>query len=173
MRIDSDFKADVTGFKPHYHEETSTLCVTVAVTTEVDAKKSKEVLGDEFHRIAFGSMQESDDEGEPIFTFGYSKLSPRLICEGHMLHIAGFGPIPVQPKVKRIEPVKQKDAVLVTIDLPLFVEKQELLGALVAQYGKTIDVKLVASQGELPLDGARKVVHKNTGRYGNLEPVHS
>jgi hypothetical protein len=170
MRLDANFKADLTGFKLHYHEETGTLTATLSTLFKLSRKQSKELLGQTFHALAFAGL--SFDGEIPLHA--YTSVKPTECWEKHSVKLAGHGPFPVMPEWGSVKPVKDEEAVLVELRLPLIIESKQVMGELACMFGESIDVHMKATQLELPLDGAAAgVVKAPKGPWGNAQPVAS
>ena len=173
MRIDANMKGTIRGCKLRYHEDNNTVTATVAVRVRVTEPKARGVLGEEFHRLAFGSMiKGTTEQGEVVAKHGYRDINPQLPCEAHILKLAKQKPAQVTPEIVCITPDKNTDAVFVDMRFPLFAS-EELLLAVYAAFGRDVDVHLKASQGELPGVGDMPpmVIKKATGKFGNDQVV--
>jgi hypothetical protein len=170
MRINANFKADLTGVKLNHDKETGTRTATPSVQFKVTEKEARSILGDTFYRTAFGGMADLGDGGG--ISFGYKKLTPAIVCEKHLLSICGHSNLAVMPELGDIVPTKDEAAVYVTLKFPLLVEGKSLVGDLAAAFGDVIDVHLTAAQLELPGTTAANMVAKRGARnYGNNKPV--
>ena len=167
MRLEAKLKADLSGFKLHRAEDSNVLTATLGITFKLDEATAKTHLGERFAALAFAGL--SWDGEIPIHA--HSGVKPNEVWEKHQLKIAGHGPFPVLPERGGVKPVKDEAAVLVDLRLPIFAENKVALGELAAKFGEIVDVDLAAAQGELPLGEAGMVVKKNTGNWGNAQPV--
>lgn len=180
MKITGRIKGDMIGFSLKHNPENGARFAYVKLAVGVDHAQCKATFGDELTRIAFGSLVVSgggEGEGAAGISFGYKTLTPAAICEYHELKIAGHKQS-VQPVIKSIAPVKDKEEVIVTVEFPILVkDNKELSGDLVAEFGELVEVELDPAQRELDLDGkgdgngASAGVVIKTGRFGNPEPV--
>jgi hypothetical protein len=173
MKIKKKFKGDLATLKLHRNDDTDTLMGTIGILVKVAEDKAEALFGEIFHAAAFGTLTMDDEQ--PVWA--YESMTPKLVCERHMLTILGLGPVPVQPKIASIKPVKDESAVIVELRLPIVLSTKQggddaaetvtgLGAALLAAFGKVVDVKLQPSQAELP-----GVSMKKTGNWGNEQPV--
>ena len=180
MKIKGKIRGDMVGFSLKHNPENGARFAYVKLAIAVDRGKCKEIFGDDLTRIAFGSLivsGGSEEEGPAGVDFGYKKLEPAAICEYHEINIVGHKQS-VQPVIKSIIPVKDKEEVTVLVEFPILIKKDKALaGDLVAEFGEIVDAELDPAQRELDLDGntngdgAGMGVVIKTGRFGNPEPV--
>lgn len=168
MKIDAGFKADLTAIKAAHDADSNAKTITVTLDTKVSADEAKRILGDEFHKLAFGTMS-INDEGEAVWL--YKRITPGLVLEKHTAKLLGHGPFPVMPVLTSIEPVKGDRAVVATLQLPLLFESKAFGGELLDKLGDVIDVHMAAAQLELPGTKPTGTVRDNAGPFGNGKVV--
>jgi hypothetical protein len=178
MKISGKITGDMVGFSLKHNPENGARFAYVKLAVVVDADACRAAFGKELKRIAFGTLVVSggsEEDGPAGVSFGYKTLTPAVICEYHELKIAGHTQS-VQPVVKSIAPIKDKEEVTIVIEFPILVKKDKALaGDLVAEFGELIEVELDPAQRELDLEGngngASAGVVIKTGRFGNPDPV--
>jgi hypothetical protein len=173
MKITGKLVGDMTGFSLKHNPENGARFAHVKLAIDVDRELCGERFGSEFAKIAFGSLQVShggEEEGAAGVSFGYKQMTPAVICEFHEVQILGHTQ-KVQPLIKTIVPVKDKEEVTVSIELPILIKKdKELSGALCAQFGELVEIEIDPSQQELDFDGDSEnggSVVITRGRFGN------
>lgn len=138
----------------------------VSITMNPD--ELEEAMGQEMRELVFSSFRTIDD----VVVCGYDKLKPQGTWEIHSIKFHKHAWRGVQPKIKGITPVKETEAVVINLELPLILEDgDELAGELHHKVKKTIKFQLDPSQQRLPLgEGGSAAVVKD-GPFGNPEHV--
>lgn len=159
--------AELSGLRFSYTEASKLRLAHCQITKRVDRDECKALFGDEFAALAFASMVETGGvEGDPESKsahFAYKSMTPDLTCEVHQLALVGKTGITVQPVVMKITPVEDEPEVDVIVELPISIgESAELGGLLAVKFKTSLEVKLDATQLELP-----GVVVKKAGKFGN------
>lgn len=188
MRIDKTFQADFETLKVAYYEATSTRIATVLLAKKLDRAGVERLFGPEVARMAFvglvpnaakaassgnGNGEAKPDDGTNTI-WNVKEVKPLVIAEQHRLHIAGHGPLSVQPILKSIQTVKGEERVVIKIALPILIEGKEIAGELANIVGEVVEVKLQTSQLPLPgVDGEGRApgVNMISGAHGNQIPV--
>lgn len=170
MKITGEFGVEMTGLRFSYTASSKLRLAHCQVTKRVDKKQAQEIFDPKLVELAFATMHnEGGDEGDKNSkraVFGYSSLTPDIPCEVHQLTIAGRNGISVQPKVMKIVPVDDEEKVDITVELPISIGVDSALAGLLAtKYCEAIEIKLDASQQQLPL-----TVVKKAGAFGNPQP---
>ena len=175
MNIDATFKADLDALKIRYYAESGIRLGTPTVSLVLDKDDTGKLFGAEVAEVAFGGMVEAapgDEDGDAKVSWQVKKLTPNFIFETHVLHLAGHGPLGVQPEIKSIVPVKKQPKVAIKLDLPVALSNKDLSGELSMMVGEVVEVKLQCSQQQLPgMDGSGATIRKRPGQHGNLEPA--
>ena len=170
MKLEANMKADLVGFKLYHNQETGTKITQLVISAKFTRDKARELLGVQFSSVAFAGLTH---DGE-IPVHGHSGVKVREFWERHNVKISGHGPFAVNPEWDGdVKPVKDEEAVVVRLKLPLVIEKKETIGDLALRFGDVIDLSFQASQQELPLGPAGlKIVEKRpSGNFGNSEMV--
>lgn len=175
MKIQKKLRADLVGMKTSPNKDTAGKTTTAVLRIEVKADEAAKMLGDTFNKLAFGPMITQPGE-DPVFP--YSSIKPDLVVEKHMVTLIDHGPIPVSPILTSIHPVKGKEAVHITLELPMAIEKKTFAADIWAEIGEVVDVEFEPSQMMLPLgEGeaeapeARGVKRNKAGPFGNGQQV--
>lgn len=171
MQIRANFKADITEIKATPNKDTRGIVAGVKIATTVTSEESKGILGELFHRVAFGAMSiDETEDGGRQYSFGYKDLNPNIVCEFHQVKLLGRTIAAAPALQKVVASTKGKPEVKVVILIPVSIESEAFAGLLMMHSGKMVDVEMNPAQQELPnTNVGPKVVRTSTGPYGNAQ----
>lgn len=175
MEINGSFSADVTDYHVKCHKEadgqTATFDVVVGVTKQEATKK----FGADFEKLAFGTMyvkkaNPEDPKSADVISYLQDKIKPggNVVFPRHVVTIDGSDPFQEQPQLFAIEPQEGVERVLVTLRIPIDVDRAEKFG-IGSKVGQTLTVAFNPQQGQFDFDraGARGGGHNLGKESGN------
>jgi hypothetical protein len=150
LTIKAKCKAEIQDFRVKKNQRADGKTAQVEIAIARSEKQAAKFLGEEFAKLAFGTLVQAEGEDGPEWVHLAKTItaSQRFRLAKHVVMLEDRKAI-TKPSIQKILPVEKSDRVLVIVRLQVPTD-QEVISWLPGIVGETIDVEFSPTQQDLP-----------------------